>query len=134
MRSLYPVPIRHVCFILCALLVSSFRTGRAEDPPREPVRPGIRHSDVVFMYDDPKMYEAYGCTVMGWAGEANQDHIQKAHSQGVRLFSVSVGFLTEFQGMIDFSGDYLDAAARNFSGEPFVVPWLWDHKHKGQPA
>jgi hypothetical protein len=86
------------------------------------------------MYDDPKMYEPYGCTVMGWAGEADQDHIQKAHAQGVRLFSVSVGFLTEFQGMIDFSGDYLDAAARNFSGEPFVVPWLWDHKHKNQPA
>jgi hypothetical protein len=37
--------------------------------------------------------------------------------------------------MIDFSpDDFLDAACRNFEGKPFVVPWLWDHKHKGQPA
>ena len=66
-------------------------------------RPGIRHSDVVFMYDDAKMYEPYGCTVLGWAGHADREHIERAHAQGVRLFTVSVGFLTEFQGMIDFS-------------------------------
>ena len=42
--------------------------------------------------------------------------------------------MPEFQGMIDFHDDFLDAAARNFSGKPFVVPWLWDHKHKEQPA
>ena len=126
--------IRRVCLILCALGMGSSRVGQAEGPSRAPDGPGIRHSDVVFMYDDPKMYEAYGCTVMGWAGSADRDHIANAHEQGVRLFTVSVGFLTEFQGMIDFSKDYLDAAARNFSGEPFIVPWLWDHKHKGQPA
>ena len=86
------------------------------------------------MYDDAKMYEPYGCTVLGGPVNADREHIARAHAQGVRLFTVSVGFLTEFQGMIDFSADFLDAAARNFAGEPFVVPWLWDHKHKGQPA
>ncbi|MHB8952250.1 MAG: hypothetical protein ACYC4U_04670 [Pirellulaceae bacterium] len=125
--------LRRVGILLCVLGMGKAGAGYA-DPPSPFIRPGIRHSDVVFMYDDPTMYEAYGCTVMGWAGKAEQAHIRNAHAKGVRLFSVSVGFLTEFQGMIDFSGDYLDAAARNYAGEPFVVPWLWDHKHKGQPA
>jgi len=94
----------------------------------------IRHSDVVFMYDNPRMYEAYGCTVLGWAGRANAEQIRRAHSQGVRLFSTSVGFRTEFSRVIDFSDDFLDGACRNFEGKPFIVPWLWDHKHKDQPA
>ncbi|NQT54120.1 hypothetical protein HQ576_18840 [bacterium] len=94
----------------------------------------IRRSDVVFMYDNPKMYEPYGCTVMGWAGRNNAKHIEAAHAKGVRWFSCSVGFLTEFKGAIDFSDDFLDEACRNFEGKPFLVPWLWDHKHKGHPA
>lgn len=94
----------------------------------------LHQSDVVFMYDNPAMYEPYGCTVLGWAGWANAAHIRQAHEQGVRLFSSSVGFLTEFRRVIDFSDQFLGAACRNFAGETFVVPWLWDHKHKGQPA
>jgi len=94
----------------------------------------IRRSDVVFMYDNPKRYEAYGCTALGWAGRQNADHIRAAHAAGVRQFSSSVGFLTEFRRVIDFSDDHLDAACRNFEGKPFIVPWLWDHKHKGKPA
>ncbi|TWT78761.1 Alpha-agarase precursor [Planctomycetes bacterium CA13] len=95
----------------------------------------IRRSDVVFMYDDPTMYEPYGCTVLGWAGSSkSKQHIEQAHAAGVRHFAVSVGWLTESQGMIDFSADFLDAAARNYSGEPFVTPWLTDHQHKGQPS
>lgn len=99
------------------------------DSPR-----AIRRSDVVFMYDNPQMYSVYGCTVLGWAGRADREHIARAHEAGVRLFSVSVGFRTEFRGMIDFSDDFLDAACLTFAGEPFIVPWLWDHQHKGQPA
>ncbi len=94
----------------------------------------IRRSDVVFMYDNPKLYEAYGCTVLGWAGWPAPKHIREAHAKGVRRFSCSVGFLTEFKRVIDFDPNFLDAACRNFAGEPFIVPWLWDHKHKGQPA
>jgi hypothetical protein len=86
------------------------------------------------MYDDPRQYEAYGCTVLGWAGGAGAKHIEEAHAKGVRLFATSVGFLTEASRTIDFSPDFLDAACRNFEGRPFAVPWLWDHKHKGQPA
>lgn len=96
--------------------------------------PTLRRSDVVFMYDNPKLYEAYGCTVLGWSGSSERRRVEAAHAQGVRLFCSSVGFLTEWSGMIDFSPNYLDAACRNFAGEPFVVPWLWDHKYKGQPA
>ncbi len=96
--------------------------------------PGLRRSDVVFMYDNPKMIEPYGCTVLGWAGSSDPKRVEAAHQKGVRLFCSSVGFLTEFSRVIDFSPDFLDAACRNFAGQPFVVPWLWDHKHKGQPA
>ncbi|MFC1806615.1 hypothetical protein ACFL09_06535 [Planctomycetota bacterium] len=104
----------------------------AQSPP-DKERP-IRRSDVVFMYDNPKRYEAYGCTVLGWAGWRKAKHIEQAHAKGVRRFSCSVGFLTEFKGAIDFDPNFLDAACRNFAGEPFIVPWLWDHKHKGKPA
>ncbi|HUT09823.1 MAG TPA: hypothetical protein VMY42_04960, partial [Thermoguttaceae bacterium] len=106
-------------------------TASADQPQR-----AIRRSDVVFMYDNPEQYEAYGCTVLGWAGSENAERIKLAHSRGVRLFSTSVGFLTEFRRMIDFDDDFLDAACRNFAGEPFIVPWLSDlkHQHKGQPA
>ncbi len=98
-------------------------------PPR-----AIRPSDVVFMYDNPKMYEPYGCTVLGWAGRGNARHIEEAHAAGVRQFSTSVGFLTEFRKVVDFDPNFLDAACRNFAGEPFIVPWLWDHKYKDRPA
>ncbi len=100
----------------------------------EPSPRAIRRSDVVFMYDNPDRFEAYGCTVMGWAGAANAERIKLAHAKGVRLYSCSIGFLTEFKGAIDFSPDFLDEACRDFEGKPFLVPWLWDHKHKGQPA
>lgn len=115
-----------VGLLLCAVLSASVTF--AEDPPRR----AIRRSDVVFMYDNPKLYEAYGCTVLGWAGWGDAQHIEKACRNGVRLFSTSVGFLTEGRRAIDFSDDFLDAACRDLSGEPFIVPWLWDHKHKGQ--
>ena len=94
----------------------------------------IRRSDVIFMYDNPERYEAYGCTVLGWAGHGGREHVAQAHAKGVDLYTYAVGFRTEFSRMIDFSPDFLDAACRDLSGEPFIVPWLWDHKHKGQPA
>lgn len=102
----------------------------AEDEPLT-----LRPSDVVFMYDDPGQYQAYGCTVVGWAGSADPRRVEAAHAQGVRLYCSSVGFLTEWSGVIDFApSEFLDAACRNFEGKPFVVPWLWDHTYKGEPA
>jgi hypothetical protein len=122
---------RAALWLTLCLLVGHFtaigRTAAAE--------PSLRRSDVVFMYDDPKQYEAYGCTVLGWAGSADPRRVEAAHAKGVRLFCSSVGFLTEFSRVIDFSrDDFLDAACRDFEGKPFVVPWLWDHKYKEQPA
>jgi hypothetical protein len=120
---------RSLAIALLALAWLSQEIAVQADSPR-----AIRRSDVVFMYDNPDMYEVYGCTVLGWAGRADREHIARARELGVRLFSVSVGFRTEFRGMIDFSDDFLDAACRTFADEPFIVPWLWDHQHKGQPA
>jgi hypothetical protein len=125
------VKLRVGLLSLCVLLAPGF--GLAAQSADGSAR-AIRRSDVVFMYDNPKMYEAYGCTVLGWAGRASAEHIRAAHAQGVRLFSASVGFRTEFRQVIDFSPDFLDAACRNFAGKPFIVPWLWDHKYKDQPA
>lgn len=94
----------------------------------------VRRSDVAFMYDVPEQYAAYGCTVLGWAGGGEPAHVKSAYEKGVRLFAYSVGFLTEGAGVIDFGGtNVLDMACRNFAGEPYVVPWLWDHKHKDTP-
>ena len=90
----------------------------------------LHRSDVVFFVDRPDDYAAYGCTVVGWGGRKNAEEV---HAAGVRLYSASLPFRTGFAGMIDYSPDFLDAACRNFAGEPFAVPWLWDHKHKDQP-
>ena len=117
--------------LLCSCIVACGKPAPAAGDDSTPGR-AIRRGDVVFMYDNPEMYEPYGCTVMGWAGSRSKERIELAHSKGVRHFSCSVGFLTEGRGVIDFSDDFLDAACRNFAGEPFGVPWLWDHKHKGQ--
>ncbi|NQU26626.1 MAG: hypothetical protein HQ567_35525 [Candidatus Nealsonbacteria bacterium] len=125
---------RSLGIMLGVVLVAATVTAVAQSPSG--TARTIRHSDVVFMYDAPDKYEAYGCTVLGWAGRANAEHIERAHAAGVRQFSSSVGFLTEFRGAIDFDENFIDGACRNFAGEPFIVPWLWDdrHKHKGQPA
>ena len=116
-------------WVVGALLAVGGITGTAVGEER-----AIRRSDVVFMYDNPERYDSYGCTVLGWAGRADKGHIRRAHEMGVRHFSCSVGFLTEFRRVIDFNDDFLDGAARNFAGEPFIVPWLWDHEYKGHPA
>jgi hypothetical protein len=118
---------RTAIVLLLAVLPAASRPADAA-PPEANARPerAIRRSDVVFMYDNPKLYQTYGCTVLGWAGRADARHIQQAHALGVRLFACSVGFRTEGRGMIDFSADFLDAACRDFAGKPILVPWLWD--------
>jgi len=94
----------------------------------------IRRSDVVFMYDNPKLYEVYGCTVLGWAGAADPQRIALAHRKGLRLYAAHIGFRTEFRRVIDFRPDFMQGVCRDLDGKPITVPWLWDHKYKGQPA
>ena len=105
----------------------------AADADARPER-AIRRSDVVFFIDDPAMYEPYGCTVVGWGGVAKAERVRAAHEKGVRLYATAIAFRTAFHRVMDFSDDYLDAASRNYAGEPFAVPWLWDHKYKDQPV
>ena len=135
---------RRIWLVLSVVAISVLRSSQAfgetsltastlAEGRHSPVR-AIKHSDVVFMYDNPDMYEPYGCTVLGWAGSQSPDRIRLAHQRGVRLFAVSIGFRTEFARMIDFTPQFMEATCRNFAGEPFIVPWLWDHKHKEQPA
>jgi len=120
-----------VSLAICCMFLGT-GAGAAE-PAAVPGR-AIRRSDVVFFIDNEKMYEPYGCTVLGWGGHAEAEHIKRAHAKGVRAFATAVAFRTAFHRVIDFSDDYLDAAAQNFQGKPFPVPWLWDHKYKGQPV
>ena len=88
------------------------------DGPVAPPAPAIRHSDVVFMVDDPTKYQAYGCTVVvGWGERPEPERVKAAHAQGVRLYSGSVGFVTESTQVIDFSPEFLDADCRNFAGQ-----------------
>lgn len=128
-----PLLVSLLCCVLLAHQAAAASPAKVPPANASPPR-AIRRSDVVFMYDNPKLYETYGCTVLGWAGRAERRHIQRAHAKGVRAFSASVGFRTEFRRVIDFHDDFLDAACRNFAGGPFIVPWLWDHKYKDQPA
>ena len=92
-------------FCLIATLLGCFWVSTASCADRAAPPPNtLRHFDVVFMYDDPKQYDTYGCTVVGWQGQAR--NIADAHAHGVRLFSTSVGFLTEAPRVIDFSPDF----------------------------
>ncbi len=114
---------------LVSPLVAQPAAGEEDRPERE-----VRRSDVAFFIDDPVMYEPYGCTVVGWGGVAKATRIQGAHESGVRLYATAIAFRTAFHRVIDFSDDYLDAACRNYAGEPFAVPWLWDQIYKDQPV
>lgn len=115
--------------LLLTVLPAAFPAAAKAKPPQ-----ALRHSDVVFFIDNPAMYAPYGCTVVGWGGVAKADRVRGAHEHGVRLYATAIAFRTAFHRVMDFSDKYLDAAARNFAGEPFAVPWLWDHKYKGQPV
>ncbi len=119
--------------LVVAALAGAGQFAVAADAGTRPER-ALRRSDVVFFIDNPTMYEPYGCTVVGWGGVAKPERVRGAHEKGVRLYATAVAFRTAFHRVMDFSDDYLDAACRNYAGEPFAVPWLWDHKYKGQPV
>ncbi|MDO4557556.1 MAG: hypothetical protein Q4C47_01160 [Planctomycetia bacterium] len=101
-------------------------------------RPGIRRSDRVFMYDVPDRYEEYRINAVGWAGSPS--NVVRGHEHGIRMFACSVGFRTEFAEMMNWcerkygSGSFRDSVCRDIEGQPFIVPWLWDHKRGEERA
>jgi hypothetical protein len=106
---------------------------------------GVKRSDVVFMgAKSADVYQAYAATMVSWGGHAWQDsekaidsfrqRVNEAHDLGMR-YCPGLAFRTAFASMIDFDEDFMDSVCRRLDGEPILVPWLWDHKHKdGHPA
>jgi hypothetical protein len=113
------------------LAVSSVPAVAAAAAPAEPM-PVLKRSDVVFMYQAPKeIYEAYGATVLAWGGTPKAKSLEQA--AGLKYFG-SVGMVTEFSRYFErFPDSYDSGLCRNLKGEPFKVPWLTDHQHKGVP-
>ena len=60
----YPKCVAVLAMLGCCWGSTASFADQNSPPPRT-----LRRSDVVFMYDDPKQYEPYGCTVLGWAGD-----------------------------------------------------------------
>lgn len=94
--------------------------------------PILKKSDVVFMYQASKgVYQDYGATVLAWGGTPNAKALEQA--AGLKYFG-SVGMVTEFARYYErFPGAYPRGLCRDLRGEPFKVPWLTDHQHKGVP-
>lgn len=132
--SFIPFFILPVFFIF--LLWNANAVEAASTKPMTAQNPGIiKHSDVVFMYDQYKNYKDFGCTVLGWEGKKDKVLIQNAYDNGLRLFAVSIGLLTEVTDMIKFDEEHcLEGSVVNFGGDPFVCPWLWDAKYKNHRA
>jgi len=104
----------------------------------------IKRSDVVFMGPkDAEIYKVYGATVVSWGGrpwgdsekaiERHRARVKLSHDLGIRHCG-GAAFRTAFAGMIEFDQNFMDSVCRRIDGEPILVPWLWDHKHKGHPA
>jgi hypothetical protein len=94
--------------------------------------PVLKRSDVVFMYQtDRQTYQDYGATVLAWGGRPTQKSLEAA--QGIKFFG-SVGMVTEFSRYYErFPQTYEQGLCRNLQGQPYKVPWLTDHQHKGVP-
>jgi len=94
--------------------------------------PVLQRSDVVFMYQaDRQTYTDYGATVVAWGGRPNARVLEAA--RGLKFFG-SVGMVTEFARYYDrFPDTYAEGLCRNLDGQPYKVPWLTDHQHKGVP-
>ena len=94
--------------------------------------PVLKRSDVVFMYQAGRpVYEDYGVTVLAWGGKPTPQALEEA--RGIRFFG-SVGMVTEFGRYHErFPQTYEQGLCRDVQGQPYKVPWLTDHQHKGVP-
>ena len=76
-------------------------------------------------------YEDYGATVLAWGGKPTAKALEEA--RGIRFFG-SVGMVTEFSRYYErFPQTYEAGLCRDVQGQPYKVPWLTDHQHKGVP-
>ena len=123
--------------MICVVIVMTSIAGSEEAK--------VKRSDVVFMgAKSGDIYDAYGATMVSWGGQAwahNEKAIEQftkrvktAHDLDMR-YCAGLAFRTAFAKMIDFDENFMDSVCRTLDGEPILVPWLWDHKHKdGHPA
>jgi hypothetical protein len=80
---------------------------------------------------DRQTYRDYGATVLAWGGRPTAKSLEEA--KGLKFFG-SVGMVTEFSRYYDrFPQTYEQGLCRDLDGQPFKVPWLTDHQHKGVP-
>ena len=94
--------------------------------------PVLKRSDVVFMSQASRQrYEEYGATVLAWGGKPTAQSL--AEAKGLKFFG-SVGMVTEFSRYYErFPQTYEQGLCRDIQGQPYKVPWLTDHQHKGIP-
>jgi len=121
------VDVARVCLGLATWLV-----GLATGSPAQAQIPVLKRSDVVFMYQASRQtYQDYGATVLAWGGRPTEKSLREA--DGLKFFG-SVGMVTEFSRYYErFPDGYEQGLCRNLDGQPFKVPWLTDHQHKGIP-
>lgn len=94
--------------------------------------PVLKRSDVVFMYQASRQtYQDYGATALAWGGKPTAQSL--ADARGLKFFG-SVGMVTEFGLYLErFPKTYEQGLCRDVHHQPYKVPWLTDHQHKGVP-
>lgn len=94
--------------------------------------PVLQRSDVVFMYQASReIYQDYGATVLAWGGTPRPASLEAAAN--LKFFG-SVGMVTEFSRYHErFPTNYEAGLCRDLQGQPYRVPWLTDHQHRGVP-
>ncbi len=134
---------RTVRLLLTAVVAAGLAAASSWAQERKPM--SIKRSDVVFMGSSSvEAYRQYGTTVVSWGGRPWGDteratdqfrrRVKAAHELGIGYLP-GAAFRTAFTQMIDYDPQFEDSICRSLEGEPILVPWLWDHKHKdGHPA
>ena len=105
----------------------------------------LKRSDVVFMGPSgPEVCKEYMATVVSWGGRPwgttegalkhFNDRARAIRGLGIKYLP-GAAFRTASAGAIDHDPEgFKDSICYSLHGEPILVPWLWDHEHKGHPA
>ena len=100
-----------------------------------PPRTTLYGDDVIFMYPaaDPATYLDYGCTFLAWGGGATGEAVQHLSSIGVHATG-SLWCLTAGAETLHKNADLREAVARDITGKPIAVWWLFDCNFEGTPS